>query len=240
MERPHPNLGTQTRTTGDRIVAIVADTIIVLVASIVISQLIGGVSMLWSYVLLTFGYHVSFEATYGQTIGKRGVNVVVVREDGEPCNWTAAVIRNVVRLVDSILFYLVGIAFILGTEDNQRLGDLLAGTVVAETGEAPPPDSNGQKDDDEASFKITVHHDVGGVDRYIELVNESIDPIELSRGRLRSETGSEFRFPQNVPTLGPDASMTFLLPHDFGMDPGSPLTLETRAGETHAVAWAGA
>jgi uncharacterized RDD family membrane protein YckC len=64
------------------------------------------------------------------TLGKKMVGIRVVREDGEHLTVAAAVVRNVVRLVDALVFYLVGFLFAIVSPRGQRLGDRVAGTVV--------------------------------------------------------------------------------------------------------------
>lgn len=84
-------------------------------------------------------YHVLLEGRWGQTLGKRLLGIVVVREDGEPCTYAAATIRTALRLADALpVAYIVGLVAIGLTERHQRLGDLLAGTIVVRTdGERP-------------------------------------------------------------------------------------------------------
>jgi uncharacterized RDD family membrane protein YckC len=80
-----------------------------------------------------FVYDVSFEVLAGgRTPGKRWTGLRVVRSGGQPVGFVASAIRNVLRLVDFLpSVYLIGIASILVTKRNQRLGDLAADTVVA-------------------------------------------------------------------------------------------------------------
>jgi uncharacterized RDD family membrane protein YckC len=56
---------------------------------------------------------------------------VVALETGEPIDWQASTVRNVLRLIDGLVFYLVGMIVIWLSDKQQRLGDRLAGTVVA-------------------------------------------------------------------------------------------------------------
>lgn len=80
---------------------------------------------------LHLGYFALFEGLWeGRTPGKRAVKLRVVRIDGQPLGWTGSSIRNVLRLVDSLLFYAVGAAAMVVSRDDQRLGDLAAGTIV--------------------------------------------------------------------------------------------------------------
>jgi uncharacterized RDD family membrane protein YckC len=76
-------------------------------------------------------YFVVSEAVLGATIGKLLTKLRVVREvDGGPIGWGAAVIRNLFRIVDGFAFYLVGFITICVTSKHQRLGDIVAGTIV--------------------------------------------------------------------------------------------------------------
>jgi len=77
-------------------------------------------------------YDVLFEVfASGRTPGKRLNALRVVRIDGSPVTFFTSAIRNVLRLVDILPgMYLVGIAAILVTRQNQRVGDVAAGTLV--------------------------------------------------------------------------------------------------------------
>jgi uncharacterized RDD family membrane protein YckC len=236
MERPQPQLGTQQKTTGDRVLAWFVDTFILLVISILVASEFGSVRLFFlTWGVGSFGYHTFFEATYGQTFGKKAVDVVVIKEDGEPCDWSASIIRNVVRVIDSFLFYLVGIVVILLTENDQRLGDVAAGTIVTEV--APDEPGPKPKPKPESDFEIELHHDEALEERYVELLNKSGEEVDLSRGTLRTDSGSEFRFPQGETVHRPGDSKTFLVSDDFTIDPGNSVTLLTRSGRRYDVSW---
>lgn len=51
-----------------------------------------------------------------------------------PASWGAVVVHNLLRIVDGIFFYLVGLIVMLATQRKQRVGDLAAKTVVVRTG----------------------------------------------------------------------------------------------------------
>ena len=82
--------------------------------------------------LIVFGYDLAFEVlARGRTPGKRIVGLRVMRSGGEPIGLVTSAIRNVLRIVDILpAVYGVGVVFIFFTERNQRLGDLVAGSVV--------------------------------------------------------------------------------------------------------------
>ena len=92
----------------------------------------GGVLSL--FVLVDFiGYFVFCEMLFsGRTIGKRAAGLRVVRISGQPVGFWSSLLRNIMRLIDMQLgaTYLVGAVLILSTNKNQRLGDLLASTLV--------------------------------------------------------------------------------------------------------------
>lgn len=89
-----------------------------------------GAILFW---FLTFtGYYALFESIWnGQTPGKRLLRIRVVKDSGRPISVYDAILRNLLRIVDSLPnFYIVGIVCILLSKQNKRLGDYAAGTVV--------------------------------------------------------------------------------------------------------------
>lgn len=89
--------------------------------------------------LVQLAYDVLFETlASGRTPGKRWTGLRVVRMGGAPVGFLASALRNLLRIVDALPgFYLVGILSVLLTRNNQRLGDLAAGTIVVrERGQA--------------------------------------------------------------------------------------------------------
>ena len=78
-----------------------------------------------------FIYTCVLEASCGATVGKVIVGIRVVRT-GRRGALSAAAIRNLLRFVDAVGFYVIG-AIVAGCSPwRQRLGDLSAGTMVVE------------------------------------------------------------------------------------------------------------
>jgi uncharacterized RDD family membrane protein YckC len=102
----------------------------------------GWASAIWVLLgfLLFVGYDVAFEVlASGRTPGKRLTGLRVVLENGGPVTFPASAVRNVLRLIDLLPgTYLVGIASILVSSRNQRLGDHAAGTLVVRDRKALP------------------------------------------------------------------------------------------------------
>lgn len=97
--------------------------------------------------LVTWGYFVYFEAFRdGQTPGKRRMGLRVVQDGGYPLSVRAALVRNLLRLVDSVpppTFLLGGTAMMLHPQ-TKRVGDMAAGSVVVrERGEPALPEEAG-------------------------------------------------------------------------------------------------
>jgi uncharacterized RDD family membrane protein YckC len=90
------------------------------------------VVMLLGMVLVLLGYFVIFELLWnGQTPGKRLTGIRVVKRGGLPLTFTDSLLRNLLRLVDYFPSYgLVGLVSFFVTRNQQRLGDLVADTVV--------------------------------------------------------------------------------------------------------------
>jgi uncharacterized RDD family membrane protein YckC len=84
----------------------------------------------WWPLLVILAYYVASEALTGKTIGKRAVGLRVVDASGEPLGLGQALVRNVLRIVDAILFYLVAAISVWTSSERQRIGDRVANTVV--------------------------------------------------------------------------------------------------------------
>ena len=67
----------------------------------------------------------------GQTPGKRVVGIRVIKVGGYSLRFLDVLLRNLMRFVDFLpVFYGVGAASLLVTSRCQRLGDVVAGTLV--------------------------------------------------------------------------------------------------------------
>jgi uncharacterized RDD family membrane protein YckC len=81
---------------------------------------------------ITTGYFMIFELIWsGQTPGKRAVGIRVVKTGGYALRFGDSLVRNLMRAIDFLpVFYGVGLLSLLLTRHSQRLGDLVAGTLV--------------------------------------------------------------------------------------------------------------
>jgi uncharacterized RDD family membrane protein YckC len=92
---------------------------------------------------LTFaGYFAFFEWLWsGQTPGKRWMKLRVIREDGRPITFWEASVRNLIRSLDMMPapLYSIGLICVFMNGRDQRVGDMVAGTVVVREREAEAP-----------------------------------------------------------------------------------------------------
>jgi uncharacterized RDD family membrane protein YckC len=134
---------------GSRFVAVLIDHLIMggvfLVVGLLWGVLVGSVAnrvnLLGKWILAVFialnfvlywGYFTLFEAFWrGQTPGKHVMKLRVIKDSGRQITLFEAMSRNLLRIIDYLpAFYLAGVIAMLSTKRHQRLGDLVAGTIV--------------------------------------------------------------------------------------------------------------
>jgi uncharacterized RDD family membrane protein YckC len=80
--------------------------------------------------LVGYFYHSLLEGIWGKTIGKKICGIIVLKDDFTTCNISNGLLRNLMRIVDLFFYYWVAVVSIVATMKWQRLGDIVAGTVV--------------------------------------------------------------------------------------------------------------
>ena len=133
---------------GSRLAAAVLDTLLIWMGALFLvflnASLIGeGASeasgwaaafLILLLFLLFWGYFALFEAVNGgRTPGKQALGIRVVMDTGRPITGAAAVVRNLVRLLDCyfpLLPALPALLMMFLQKSNKRLGDIAAGTIV--------------------------------------------------------------------------------------------------------------
>jgi uncharacterized RDD family membrane protein YckC len=112
-----------------------AGTVLILFAADALSSDSGDVRGALSAVILGWAlyYYFALESGDGQTVGKKLLKLRVVRADGQPAGMREIAVRTVLRVVDGVGAYIVGLIVMLATgQRRQRLGDLAAGTIVVD------------------------------------------------------------------------------------------------------------
>jgi uncharacterized membrane protein SpoIIM required for sporulation/uncharacterized RDD family membrane protein YckC len=207
---------------GSRMAAALLDTIIVSMSLLLLVVVGGGVTgvlgtaggwFLAVVILLLFtliwGYFAAFEAwNGGRTPGKQALGIRVVMDTGQPLTPGAAVVRNLVRLLDCyfpVLPVLPAMLLMFLNKSNKRLGDMAAGTIVVRDrptdwalGAVPPaaekedPIETGPPELSEDEFRL--------LDRFLGRLND-LDPAV----QVRITTELARRFEDRIPRHSGDA-----------------------------------
>lgn len=127
---------------GERLLALVVDYFLLLIYVIGISVLLSKLNV---HATSSISYFFLFLFIYlpavcysllcevfnrGQSIGKRLLNIRVVKADGSTPSLSAYLLRWLLFIIDVPLTSGLGLIVILVTKNSQRLGDLAAGTMV--------------------------------------------------------------------------------------------------------------
>lgn len=136
-KHPQPDLGTTDGVTLRRIFAFIVDSLLLGIVGLpftVAATMVGdAVSLLLFgvYILFALVYALLLEGMVGYTPGKYLLGLVVVKSDGSNCTISASLLRNLAWLIDSLpTLNLVAIVSIYVTDADQRVGDIIADTVV--------------------------------------------------------------------------------------------------------------
>lgn len=150
MTPEHVELHFELAGPGSRLLALLIDSAIIILAVIIIILLMiafavvlgdsermissaSGVAVLMIMLLPTL-YFFLFEAFMrGKTPGKNVVGLRVIRDTGHAVDTRAALLRNLMRLVDQLPIpplYLVGSLVVFFSAQSRRIGDYVGGTLV--------------------------------------------------------------------------------------------------------------
>lgn len=208
---------------GSRTAAALLDTIL-LYLSLLLLALVGGQvfgaglgaagSWFLAVIVLLFygliwGYFAAFEAwNGGRTPGKQALGIRVVMDTGQRVTAGAAVVRNLVRLLDCyfpLLPVLPAMLLMFLNKSNKRLGDMAAGTIVVRDrptdwvlgaiGPAPDPEQpveTGPPELTEDEFRL--------LDRFLGRLNDLEAAVQV---RITTELAR--RFEGRIPRRTDDA-----------------------------------
>ena len=122
---------------GDRIFAQIIDWVVMAAYLTLITLFVSAADLKVSFRVLAFFifpplfYTVLCEIlNQGQTLGKMAMNLRVIKQDGTTPTIGAYLMRWLLYIIDGPITSFAGLVVIIITRNNQRLGDLAAGTVV--------------------------------------------------------------------------------------------------------------
>ncbi|MEA2054897.1 MAG: DUF1614 domain-containing protein [Candidatus Thermoplasmatota archaeon] len=120
--------------TFDRSIAFVLDSIVLFPFSVFLA-IISRMNFLLIFSIFLFSlqflYFTVLEYFYGLTVGKAFMNITVKADSMEKMDFISSFTRNVIRFFDMFLgFYLISLILIILSPKKQRLGDIVAGSIV--------------------------------------------------------------------------------------------------------------
>jgi uncharacterized RDD family membrane protein YckC len=124
-----------------RVTAALIDLVVVVAVGFLVATLSGSFTTGAQVVTVAWVlyYYFALELLTGQTLGKKAMGLRVAQADGSPPEPRQVAMRTVLRLVDGLGVYLVGLIAMIATgQRRQRLGDLAAGTIVTTVEEDRP------------------------------------------------------------------------------------------------------
>lgn len=169
----------------------------------IINRDLGMALIILANFIISVGYCIGCEWFWrGQTLGKRLLHLRVVDEQGLRLQFSQVVVRNLLRVVDSLpLFYLVGGVACLISGKSQRLGDIAASTIVVRNQKVLLPELERLTDDKfnslaehphlAARLRQKVGHDELAIALRALLRREELEPA--ARVELFGELAAHFR-----------------------------------------------
>jgi uncharacterized RDD family membrane protein YckC len=138
---------------------------------------------------IDWGYAILLESIWsGQTVGKKTMGLRVIQESGVRIGFLHAVLRNLARPIDRLPFlYAVGGTAALFSKSQQRLGDMLAGTIVVRDRRLKIPASIARPDGETALLEDPLFRS-----RIAKLSAEE-EALIFSAALRREEMGMEAR-----------------------------------------------
>ena len=129
----------------------------------------------------------------GQSVGKKIMGIKVISLSGEPPSFSQYLNRWVFRLVDFTLSgNMIGVIMIAATEKKQRLGDLVAGTVLVKTTPRTQINNILFQPTDAGTYSITYPEVINLKDRDVQLIKEIILSV-MRTGNLMLATRAQHK-----------------------------------------------
>lgn len=189
---------------GDRILGSIIDGIIKTgYAIFVMATFVFGNSRVFSGLYIVFlvllalpfvFYNLASELLLnGQSVGKKIMGIKVISLNGEQPSFSQYLNRWIFRLVDFTLSgNMIGVIMIAATEKKQRLGDLVAGTVLVKTTPRTQINNILFQPTDAATYSITYPEVINLKDRDVQLIKEIILSV-MRTGNLMLATRAQHK-----------------------------------------------
>jgi uncharacterized RDD family membrane protein YckC len=172
---------------GDRIIGRLLDNLVLLAYIIVLISIIGFGNFgrfvqnnVWLVLILLipliFYYLLSEMFLNGQSLGKKVMGIKVMSLSGDRPSFRQYLIRWLFRIIDFSFFGLVALIVVAVSEKKQRLGDLVAGTVLVKTNpRIQIADTIFQAHGDD--YQVTYPEVINLKDKDIQLIKEILKSV---------------------------------------------------------------
>ena len=159
--------------------------------------------------MIFFGYFILFEALWnGQTPGKKALGIRVVRDGGYPIDFSASLVRNLIRVGEMMFgYYAISAIAAVFSPENKRLGDMAAGTIVVREARMESPAAMLKEIREEPVYAATAY--VSGEER--ALVKRFLERRDTLAAERRSELAHQIaervrpRLPADMQRLDDEA-----------------------------------
>jgi uncharacterized RDD family membrane protein YckC len=115
---------------GPRLLAAIIDGVGLAIIYVIVMAVTNTALAATVLAILSIVYFPYMEKSRGATFGKQVLGLKVVQENGAPLTWSNAILRFVLRIVDSLFACLVAAILIWTSPMHQRLGDRVGHTLV--------------------------------------------------------------------------------------------------------------
>jgi len=167
---------------GDRILAFLLDTLIIVAYLLILAGIVFGILKLeepWLLIALyipMFFYHLLSEVFMdGQSIGKRQMGIKVVKTNGSPATLGAYLLRWILRPVDNFFYGGVAMITIAIGGKGQRLGDLAADTAVVKLNKKITVKTHELVKNIDERYEPVFPEVINLSDRDIEIIRQALD-----------------------------------------------------------------
>jgi len=208
---------------GDRIFAYLIDALIMVSITIVMIIILTYSGLLDSspflvvlVVIPAFFYHLALEITQnGQSIGKKIMNIKVVKLNGSHATIGGYLLRWLIWPIDTFFYGGIAILCITIGGKGQRLGDIAAGTTVIKLTKSGFLEGHTLNDLDENYQPVFLNADELTPD-YVDLINQAIKAkLELLDDKPVEAIAEKTRNKLNIKTELPDLKFLHTILKDY-------------------------
>ena len=178
---------------GDRIIGRILDFLVLIAYGVILFAIIGFGNLgrftdqnIWLMVVfLGFPYAfydlLSEMFLNGQSVGKKIMGIKVISLNGNQASFSQYLIRWLFRIVDfSLTGSLVALITVAATEKKQRLGDIVAGTVLVKTQPRIQISDTTFHSVQEDNYEVTYPEVINLRDQDVQLIREILNSVTQS------------------------------------------------------------